>query len=213
MLSNTSKEELQDKIAKLEETLLLKDKQISDLQSENNDLRKKIKETELAADGLYKNLKSRVPKTKVIDDSEDFSIQMCPFCINRAPYMPPTGERCWTLTANMQAWLNLDQTAFEDALPRLSIETEPPESLNTLNNPQKRCCSYLKTYRDLYGYGGPRVFFPECIIARIRQEWPKNFDGAEYDQIQEDNENQNVDEPSENEEEDLDTDEEFLEGF
>ena len=40
--------------------------------------------------------------------------------------------------------------------------------------------SKLFTYRGLWGIGGPRVTHPECIVARIRKEWPQGFSSEEY---------------------------------
>jgi len=37
-------------------------------------------------------------------------------------------------------------------------------------------------YITKYLEGGPRVQYPECVIERVQQQWPSQFDSEEYNE-------------------------------
>lgn len=173
--------------------LPLLEQALKDEKAKNLNLEQKIKSLESTLETTESRFKiiredfsQNLTPIPIFESETDVVEGNCPFCEARAPYMPPGGETCWTLTQNMQEWLTITMDDLEDARSRLSKTTVCPESVEAMNAIQKCVTSYLKIFRGFHGIGrsGHRVVFPECIVSRVRQEWPRGFNNAHFEGVE-----------------------------
>ena len=103
------------------------------------------------------------------------------FCTARAPYMP-MGATCWTLTPDMNDWLNPDDNDFEVSnRERLSVTTECPDSLSDCNDLQSHVVIYYKINRFWYGVGKKckRNKFSICVVNKVRSTYDQDPSDSE----------------------------------
>jgi hypothetical protein len=176
-MENLSRDELIQKVLALEgENSKLK-KMIANLQT---DMRVFVPPVE------------RIKKKRKLPAIQKNQTPKCCFCMKRVLGVPKNYP-CWTLSAKMNQWLEVNEDDFKKAIRRLNGDTdrygEPPQDFEEFQteatDSQIRLTLYYKVFRYFHdkGEAGKRVFLPECIVMKIRNEFPEGRSDFDFDEI------------------------------